>query len=70
MSGESIALRNVDPTTLLVDFLRSNTVFFAIKHSILAARAKFGVTSWFALDPPPTVERIQQVCMLNDFGAP
>jgi hypothetical protein len=26
--------------------------------------------SWFALDPPPTVERIQQACMLNDFGAP
>jgi hypothetical protein len=38
--------------------------------TFLAARAEFGVTSWFALDPPPTVERIQQACMLNDFGAP
>jgi hypothetical protein len=71
VNGESISPRNADhPTTLLVDFLRSNTVFFAIKHSILAARAQLGVRSWFALDPPPTVECIQQACMLNDFGAP
>jgi xanthine dehydrogenase/oxidase len=48
----------------------ANTVFFAIKHAILAARADFGVTSWFALDSPATVERIQQACMIEDPGTP
>ncbi|MDQ4082324.1 MAG: molybdopterin-dependent oxidoreductase, partial [Actinomycetota bacterium] len=48
----------------------ANTVFFAIKHAILAARADFGVTSWFELDSPATVERIQQASMLEDAGTP
>lgn len=41
------------------------SVFFAIKHAILAARAEAGVTDWFELASPATVERIQQACLVN-----
>jgi xanthine dehydrogenase/oxidase len=40
----------------------ANTVFFAIKHAVLAARQDAGVTGWFELESPATVERIQQAC--------
>jgi xanthine dehydrogenase/oxidase len=40
----------------------ANTVFFAIKHAILAARKDAGVDGWFSLDAPATIERIQQAC--------
>ena len=48
----------------------ANTVFFALKHAILAARAEFGVTSWFELESPATVARIQQACMIEGFPQP
>jgi xanthine dehydrogenase/oxidase len=48
----------------------ANTVFFAIKHAILAARADFGVTGWFELDSPATVARIHQACMIEPVGRP
>jgi xanthine dehydrogenase/oxidase len=44
----------------------SNTVFFAIKHAISAARADMGNTEWFALESPATVERIKLACSPHD----
>lgn len=41
----------------------ANTVFFAIKHAILAARQDAGHTEWFELESPATVERIQLACL-------
>jgi xanthine dehydrogenase/oxidase len=38
------------------------TVFFAIKHAVLAAREAQGDSSWFALECPATVQRIAQAC--------
>jgi len=38
----------------------ATSVFFAIKHAILAARTAAGDSNWFDLDSPATVERIQQ----------
>jgi xanthine dehydrogenase/oxidase len=38
------------------------TVFFAIKHAILAARKDQGDDGWFALDAPATVQRIAAAC--------
>jgi xanthine dehydrogenase/oxidase len=40
----------------------ANTVFFAIKRAILAARQAAGVSGWFELESPATVERIRQAC--------
>ena len=48
----------------------ANTVFFALKHAVLAARAEFGVTGWFELESPATVARIQQACMVEGFPRP
>jgi len=48
----------------------ANTVFFALKHAVLAARAEFGVTSWFELESPATVARIQQACMVEGLPQP
>lgn len=44
----------------------SNTVFFAIKHAVLAARADRGRRDWFHLPSPATVQRIQQACLVGD----
>lgn len=43
----------------------SNTVFFAIKHAILAAREEQGVTGWFEMPAPATVQTIQTYCQVN-----
>ena len=43
----------------------ANTVFFAIKHAILAARQDSGENEWFELKNPATVERIQEACMVK-----
>ena len=38
------------------------TVFFAIKHAVLAARQDSGHGEWFELEVPATVQRIAQAC--------
>jgi xanthine dehydrogenase/oxidase len=43
----------------------ANTVFFAIKHAILAARKDRGHDGWFKLDNPATVERIREACLVG-----
>lgn len=43
-------------------FVLANSVFFAIKHAIMAARQTAGLHEWFELESPATVERIQQAC--------
>lgn len=43
-------------------FVLANTVFFAIKHAILAACQDQGHNEWFELEAPATVERIQSAC--------
>ena len=43
----------------------SSTVFFAIKHAILEARKDQGLTGWFDLESPATVERIQTACAVS-----
>ncbi|APR78767.1 Xanthine dehydrogenase, molybdenum binding subunit protein [Minicystis rosea] len=40
----------------------ANTVFFAIKHAILAARKDAGDDGWFELPSPATAERIAEAC--------
>lgn len=42
----------------------SISVFFAIKHAILAARRDQGNNDWFELDSPATVERIKNACVV------
>ena len=43
----------------------SNTVFFAIKHAILAARQDRGLNDWFEMDAPATVEDIRTKCAVD-----
>lgn len=43
----------------------ANSVFFAIKHAVLAARQAAGWQEWFELESPATVERIRQACWLR-----
>ena len=45
------------------------TVFFAIKHAILAARKDAGDDSWFELQAPATVNRVRQACIVGGAGA-
>jgi xanthine dehydrogenase small subunit len=40
----------------------ANTVFFAIKHAVLAAREDAGLDGWFELQAPATVEQVQLAC--------
>jgi xanthine dehydrogenase/oxidase len=42
-----------------------SSVFFAIKHAILAAREDAGSLDWFELESPATVERIQAACLVR-----
>jgi xanthine dehydrogenase/oxidase len=42
----------------------ASSVFFAIKHAILAARKDAGRSDWFELPSPATVERIQSACLV------
>ncbi|HEY0323382.1 MAG TPA: molybdopterin cofactor-binding domain-containing protein [Pyrinomonadaceae bacterium] len=41
------------------------TVFFAIKHAILSARRDQGDGSWFEMEAPATVGRIQRACRVE-----
>jgi xanthine dehydrogenase/oxidase len=43
----------------------ATTVFFAIKHAILSARRDRGDTSWFEMETPATVGRIQRACLIE-----
>jgi xanthine dehydrogenase/oxidase len=43
----------------------ATTVFFAIKHAILAARHDQGITGWFDFPAPATTQAIQQACLVN-----
>ncbi|KAL0002314.1 hypothetical protein SO802_016095 [Lithocarpus litseifolius] len=49
-------------------FFLASAVFFAIKDSITAVRAKVGCNDWFPLDNPATPERIRMAC-LDEFTA-
>ncbi|SDH50486.1 molybdopterin cofactor-binding domain-containing protein [Mucilaginibacter gossypii] len=71
-------VRSDDPTAPLKDnyginsskstgeppLVLANTVFFAIKHAIDAARKDQGNNDWFDLEAPATIERIQQACIV------
>ena len=41
------------------------TVFFAVKHAILAARKDRGHGEWFPLESPATVQRIREACLVD-----
>ena len=43
----------------------ANSVFYAIKQAIRAARKDQGCNDWFTLDAPATIQRIQQACCIN-----
>ncbi len=43
----------------------ANTVFFAIKHAILAARQDRGLNDWFEMESPATVENIRTFCAVE-----
>ncbi|MFN3848942.1 MAG: molybdopterin cofactor-binding domain-containing protein [Spirosomataceae bacterium] len=43
----------------------ANTVFFAIKHAVLAARQDRGLTDWFEMESPATVDNIRNLCAVN-----
>jgi xanthine dehydrogenase/oxidase len=40
----------------------ASSVFFAIKHAVVAAREAAGLPGWVELDSPATVERVRQAC--------
>jgi xanthine dehydrogenase/oxidase len=41
------------------------SVYFAVKHAILAARRDRGHDEWFRMDTPATVERIREACLVE-----
>lgn len=41
------------------------TVYFAVKHAILAARKERGEDGWFRLDLPCTVQRVREACQVG-----
>jgi xanthine dehydrogenase/oxidase len=41
------------------------TVYFAVKHAILAARRDRGDDRWFRLDMPCTVQRVREACQVE-----
>jgi xanthine dehydrogenase/oxidase len=43
----------------------ANTVFFAIKHAVLAARQDRGHSDWFEMESPATVENIRNLCAIE-----
>ena len=43
----------------------ANTVFFAIKHAVLAARQDRGHHEWFEMSSPATVEEIRDKCLVD-----
>jgi xanthine dehydrogenase/oxidase len=40
----------------------SSSIFFAIKNAIYSARKDAGITGYFRLDAPATVEKIRMSC--------
>ncbi len=44
----------------------ANSVFFAIRQAVAAARKDRGHDSWFEFDAPATISRIQQACAVNE----
>jgi xanthine dehydrogenase/oxidase len=46
------------------------TVYFAVKHAVLAARRDRGRGEWFRLDLPCTVQRVREACLVEgeDLG--
>lgn len=40
----------------------ATSVFFAVKHAILAARRDRGKSNWFEMPAPATVVRVHQYC--------
>ena len=46
----------------------ASTVFFAIKHAILAAREDQGDASWFPLECPATVQRVAAACRVRPIS--
>jgi xanthine dehydrogenase/oxidase len=47
----------------------ANSVFFAIRHAVAAARKEQGWSDWFEFDAPATVARIQRACRERDTVA-
>jgi xanthine dehydrogenase/oxidase len=43
----------------------SASVYFAVKHAVLAARRDRGHDEWFRMDTPATVERIREACLVE-----
>ncbi|MCU0326106.1 MAG: hypothetical protein MUF45_12760, partial [Spirosomaceae bacterium] len=43
----------------------ANTVFFAIKHAVLAARQDRGLNDWFEMESPATVDNIRNLCAVD-----
>ena len=43
----------------------ANTVFFAVKHAVLAARKEVGLQEWFQMEAPATVEEIRKLCNVD-----
>lgn len=41
------------------------TVYFAVKHAVLAARRDRGHDEWFRLDTPATVQRVREACLVE-----
>jgi len=41
------------------------SVFFAVKHAILAARRDRGHDEWFQMESPATVQRIREACLVD-----
>ncbi len=39
------------------------TVYFAIKHAVLAARQDLGLNDWYSMKSPATVERVREACV-------
>lgn len=44
--------------------MMAQSVYHATRQAIAAARADAGVTGWFELDGPLTVDTIQTACMV------
>jgi xanthine dehydrogenase/oxidase len=48
----------------------ANSVFFAIRHAVAAARKEQGWSEWFEFDAPATVAHIQRACRERDTRTP
>jgi xanthine dehydrogenase/oxidase len=46
----------------------SNSIIFAVKEAIKAAREDRGSMDYFKLDAPATVDCVQEACLLNPYN--